>query len=96
MTDGGAGIDDAATFSVATGLEITEVPDGAMIYQAARDRVHYLNPTAVIVLELCTLGKSRAEMEAFIRDGFALERPPRAEIGSCLDALLGEGLVALD
>ena len=33
-------------------LEINQVPDGYVIYQADRDRVHFLNSTAAAVLEL--------------------------------------------
>ena len=43
-------ISDDMTFSPTEGLEISEVPDGRVIYQAANERVHYFNPTAVVVL----------------------------------------------
>jgi hypothetical protein len=86
-------IEDSATFAVSSGLEITQVPDGVMIFQESRDRVHYLNPTAAIVFELCGLGKSRAEIEAFISDGFALIEAPADEVERCLNALVSEGLI---
>jgi hypothetical protein len=35
----------------AEGMEINQVEDGYVIYPADRDRVHYLNHTAVPVLE---------------------------------------------
>lgn len=43
-----------------SGLDVTPVEDGFLIYQASRDRVHHLNHTALLVLELCD-GKSSAE-----------------------------------
>jgi hypothetical protein len=82
-----------ATFDVAPQLETTQVPDGVMIYQIARDRVHYLNPTAAIVLELCGMGKSRAEIESFLSDGFSLNAAPAEEVESCLRTLVAEGLI---
>jgi hypothetical protein len=41
------------------GLEINPAEDGFIIYQPEQDRVHYLNHTAVLVLELCN-GKNTA------------------------------------
>ena len=93
MSDSEKSIGEDTRFAVTPGLEITQVPDGVMIFQADRDRVHYLNPTAAIVLELCTMGKSRAEIETFISDGFALPQVPSADVESCLNSLLDEGLV---
>ena len=87
-------IEDRATFAVSSGLEITQVPDGVMIFQESRDRVHYLNPTAAIVLELCALGKSRADINTFISDGFALDDAPTDAVDNCLKALVSEGLIA--
>jgi hypothetical protein len=93
MSDSEKSIGEDTRFAVTPGLEITQVPDGIMIFQADRDRVHYLNPTAAIVLELCTMGKSRAEIETFISDGFALPATPSDDVESCLSSLLDEGLV---
>ena len=65
-----------------------------MVYQAASDQVHYLNPTATIIFELCGMGKSVAEIERFIGDGFALPAPPSAQVAECLATLVAQGLVA--
>lgn len=86
-------ISAGTTFAVADQLETTQVPDGIMIYQIARDRVHYLNPTAAIVLELCGMGKSRAEIESFLSDGFALDKSPTDDVEACLKSLIDEGLI---
>lgn len=82
-----------AVFAVAEGLEVTPVPDGTMIYQSAADRVHYLNPTAAIIFELCGMGKSVAEMEGFIADSFGLPEPPAGQVAECLTSLTEQGLI---
>jgi len=74
-------------------LEITEVPDGAMIYQKLRERVHYLNPTAVIVFELCGMNKTVDEVAAFIANSFDLSVPPAEAVRTCVHSLLDEGLI---
>ena len=80
-------------FSVADGVEVSTVPDGYLIYQAKTERVHYLNPTAVVVYELAAAGKSVAAIADFLRDAFGLPEPPEAETQSCIESLLKEGLV---
>ena len=80
--------------SQADKLEINEVPDGYIIYQSARDRVHYLNKTAAVVFELCN-GKLDAQaivgrvVQAFELGGSS----EHDEIMACLDSLIKEGLV---
>lgn len=74
-------------------LEITPVPDGAMIYQKDRERVHYLNPTALIVFELCGMGKTVDEIIEFVGNSFGLPTQPVVEITSCVASLHAEGLV---
>lgn len=86
-------ISDDMTFSPTEGLEISEVPDGRVIYQAASERVHYFNPTAVVVFELCGLGHSVAEIGAFLKDAYGLAAEPAAEVRQCIEALLKENLL---
>src|SRR5690349_7964285 len=77
----------------AADIEINPVPDGYIIYQPARDRVHYLNHTAVLVLELCT-GRVRArDIPRLIRDAYDLPEPPADQVLACLETLSTEGLV---
>ena len=40
-------------FRRVAGVETNAAPDGVMVYQESRDKVHFLNQTAVIVFELC-------------------------------------------
>lgn len=80
-------------FRPADDLELNRVPDGAMVYQKSRERVHFLNTTALVVFELCGAGKKRAEIEAFVADAFGLSDAPTQEIEECLKSMLDEGLV---
>jgi len=82
------------TFHAVAGVEINRVPDGAMVYQNERERVHFLNPTALIVFELCAMDKTTAEIETFIADAFGLQATPTAAVHECLVSLLDEGLVS--
>jgi hypothetical protein len=74
-------------------LEINRVEDGFMIYQAARDRVHYLNHTAVLILELCDGRHSAADIASLVRKAYGLAAAPRREVDSTLATLTHEGLV---
>ena len=80
--------------SQAEDLEINEVPDGYIIYQSTRDRVHYLNKTAAVVFEFCD-GKLDADsVVTRVAQAFELGDPAKsAEIASCLGSLIEEGLV---
>lgn len=81
------------TFRTVDGLELNRVPDGAVLYQNERERVHFLNPTALVVFELCSLGKSTGEIDTFIADAFDLPDAPTAAVHECLASLVDEGLV---
>src|SRR5258705_3910664 len=50
----------------APGLEISETLDGVLAYQRDRDRVHFLNPTAALVLESCDGTLPVGELPALI------------------------------
>ncbi len=77
-----------------SGVEINKVADGYIIYQPSRDRVHYLNHTATIVLELCNGKNSPAEIAGLLQSAYELPEPPEAEVAGCLQQLTSEGLVA--
>ncbi|MEO8669237.1 MAG: hypothetical protein ABI399_12015 [Bauldia sp.] len=80
-------------FTVADGVEISAVPDGYLVYQAKAERVHYLNPTAVVVYELAAAGKAVAAIEEFLKDAFGLSEAPSEPTRSCLESLVKEGLI---
>ena len=86
-------VDGDTTPKRADDLEINQVPDGYIVYQPSRDRVHYLNHTAVLVLELCT-GRVRAgDMAQLLRNAYDLPEAPTEEVASCLNTLSSEGLI---
>lgn len=80
-------------FRAVEGIEVNRVPDGAMVYQNDRERVHFLNPTALVVYELCGLNKTAGEIEAFLAGAFGLATSPTEAVRECLVSLLDEGLV---
>lgn len=77
----------------APGLEIREAPDGFVVYDAARDRLHYLNRTAALLLESCDGTLPAAELPDLLAAAFDLDTPPSEEVETCLAKLLAEGLL---
>jgi hypothetical protein len=84
---------DIDTYVRTEGHEVQEVPDGYVIYQTARERVHFLNPTAVIVYELCDGAHDLLRISQFLAEAFDLEAPPLEEVRTCIASLLEEQLV---
>jgi len=74
-------------------IEINEVDDGYVVYHRDRDRVHYLNHTAALVLELCTGENDADEMPSLLKDAYEMKEAPVDEIEECLTKLYDEGLV---
>jgi hypothetical protein len=77
-----------------SGIETNEVADGYIVYQPTADRVHYLNHTAAILLELCNGKNQVADMPELLRLAFDLSSPPVEEVRDCLDQLIKEGLIS--
>ena len=75
------------------GIELTPTVDGYVIYDAERDRVHYLNHTAALVLEFCTGENTPDEIVRLLQLAYDLPEPPREETRECLSRLRAEGLV---
>jgi len=75
------------------GLDINPVSDGYVIYDAANDRVHYLNHTAAVVLEWCNGEHTTADIARMLQDAFALDELPDEEAARCVAQLRDEGLV---
>lgn len=84
-------IDD--TFLACEGLEITPMPDGCVVYDAAREKVHYLNPTAAVVYELCDGVRSLRAICAFLAQAYGLDQQPVEATCNCLQTLIAEGVV---
>jgi len=77
----------------APGIEIREAPDGIVVYDSARDRLHYLNPTAALLLESCDGSLAAAELPGLLAAAFDLAAPPTGEVETCLTTLLDQGLL---
>jgi hypothetical protein len=81
------------TLSRAENLDVHEVPDGYVVYDNARDRVHYLNQTAAIIFEFCNSKLEPDDVVGRVAKAFDLGLSAHAEIRAALDLLLKEGLV---
>lgn len=75
------------------GLEINPMPDGYMVFDPSLDRIHYLNPTSALILELCDGANSVAEIAAAVGDCFGLTDAPLAVTTVCIQQLTLENLV---
>jgi hypothetical protein len=75
------------------GLEVSEVDDGLVVYQASPEQVHYLNNTAAFVFELCSGERTAGEIATLMGDAFSLVDPPVAEVVSCLAELRTKGVL---
>jgi hypothetical protein len=77
----------------APGIEIREAPDGIVVYDPGRDRLHYLNPTAALLLESCNGSLPAAELPVLLAAAFDRAAPPTGEVETCLATLLDQGLL---
>jgi Coenzyme PQQ synthesis protein D (PqqD) len=78
----------------ADNLEVNEVPDGYVVYEGARDKVHYLNKTAAVVFELCDGEHEIEEIVLRVAELFNLEATAcNSEVRNCVESLSKEGLV---
>jgi Coenzyme PQQ synthesis protein D (PqqD) len=75
------------------GVELIPTADGYVIYDEGRDRVHYLNHSAALVLEFCTGENSTDEISGLLQKAYDLPEPPAEETRGCLEQLRAEGLL---
>ena len=57
-----AGRDLANWATMVRRLQVSEVPDGLVVYDPTSDRVHYLDPVSTVVFELCRPGCPREDL----------------------------------
>ena len=86
-------IDPARMPRRADALEVRPVPDGFVVYDATRDRLHFLNGTAAFVLESCDGATPVADLPALVAAAFRLGEDPVEEVDGCVRRLLSEGLL---
>ena len=75
------------------GLDISPADDGYIIYEAENDKVHFLNPTAVLILELCDGSHSASAIAEMVQEGYGLPAAPVQEVQAALTAMRTEGLI---
>lgn len=74
-------------------VELVEQDDGLVAYLPSRERVHFLNPTGALVLELCDGVRTDGEIIELVQALFALPAPPTEEVRALLAQALDEGLI---
>jgi len=74
-------------------IRIFEADDGCVVYHRQKDRVHFLNHTAVLLLELCNGRHSIPEMITSLAQSYGLDAPPEKEIREVIDKFAQEGLI---
>jgi hypothetical protein len=90
----GAGLAMTVAPACVPGIEINEVKDGLVVYDPSRDRVHYLNHTAALILALCTGRNAQADIIRLVKDAFSLDVLPASEVTDCLAQLRNQGLIS--
>jgi hypothetical protein len=75
------------------GPEVTQMPDGFVVYQPQTEKVHYLNPSAAMIYVLCGTRQTESQLAAYLKDAYDLADPPAEVVSSCLENLVKEGLV---
>lgn len=75
------------------GLELSPAEDGFIIHEEGLDRVHYLNPTAAAVLQLCDGATSEDEIARLLQEHFDLPEPPADEVARILEQFEAERLI---
>jgi hypothetical protein len=83
----------SGTVTQASNLDIHEVPDGYIVYQSDRDRVHYLNKTAALIFEFCDGKREPNEVVTLVAEAFELDPSAHDEIRNGLNSLVREGLL---
>lgn len=86
-------MDATARLSASDGLEVNAIADGYVIYDPSRDRIHYLNHTAVLVLELCDGSVAAGDLPALLQSAYGLPEPPVDDVQACVETLVREGLL---
>jgi hypothetical protein len=82
-----------AKYVRADGLEVNRMPDGYVVYQPERDKVHYLNPSAAMIFELCGEKTTFGAITTYLQEAYALSAPPVGEVRACLAELVAEGII---
>lgn len=76
------------------GLDIEPAEDGYIVFQPEQDRVHYLNPAAVLILHLCDGTNTAASVVSLVREAYKdSEVIPPESVTAALQKLTEAGLI---
>jgi hypothetical protein len=78
---------------VVDGLTRSEMEDGLSVSHPGSTRVHFLNHTGALILELCTGDHDVAAIVGLIQATFLLREPPEIEVRQLLQQAIDAGLV---
>lgn len=79
--------------SMAPDLRIELDGEGYTVLKPGSERVHRLNPSAALVLELCNGSNPEAELPGLVQLAYGLSQPPVESVRACLEDLKNEGLI---
>ena len=74
-------------------LDINPAEDGFIIYQSEKERVHYLNHTAVVILEMCDGRNSPTAIAGTLQKAYSLSKRPQKEVNEILAQMKEAGIV---
>ncbi len=77
----------------AGGLEVHEVDDGLLVYQAQPECVHHLNNTAAVVFELCDGQNTVSDISEQLALVFGLDETPGGMAEKCVTDFRDKGVV---
>ncbi|MEA2685503.1 MAG: hypothetical protein QOE93_698, partial [Actinomycetota bacterium] len=75
------------------GLDLNEVKGGLIVYDPARDRVHYLNGTAAVAFALCDGERDVQAIAAVVTTVFGADGVSPGDVEACLAQLEDEGVL---
>jgi coenzyme PQQ synthesis protein D (PqqD) len=75
------------------GLEVHEVEDGLVVYDAHTDRVHHLNAAAALVFTLSDGTRTEEELAELVGAAWQLDEPPVDSVRACAAQLREEGVL---
>jgi len=79
----------------APGLRIHPARGGAMLRHPARGRLHQLNATATLIVELCDGTRTIDDIVGLVQRAWTLPTPPATEVHGLIERLVGEGALVL-
>ena len=69
------------------------IANRVVVYDTVTNRLHYLNPTAALILELCDGNRSTEELARLVQEAYGLQEAPVDEVVNGLATLRKSGIV---